>query len=394
MKRLIYILFGCCVGLVTSVQLYADEDCDYALKEAKSAYNAGNYTQAKALFEYVASECGSSYGNASSWVKKSKEAAIPKLTVQKTDVRLSAQSGTVTIPVSSNRIWKLSHANSALFTVNKIGDNITINYKANPYTSSRSDYIDVVTTDGSKSTRIYVTQSGKTVTLSVNKSSISASSSGKTETITVTSNVSWELQHTSSSIFSVTRSGNTLTVKVNANSSTSSRSDYFYIVTKEGDKKQKISISQTAKSSSTSTSSSSSSSSTPSVTFNRVWVDHNVFQGGLKGMKIHLNMNVYNLRSKSCGAIAYFYTESGTALIDKNRSYYTSDGKVSSLMVSFTPGYDNTIYNDLVIFMPYTELDVNYKGNFKFCVDIWNTSVSPYKLIKQSGWTSFTYTPY
>lgn len=387
MMRKIISVCLCVMGVICSAPIHADEDCDLTLKDAKAAYNAGEYSKAKKLYDYVVTICGSNYGNASSWSQKCQDALNPKLSVSRSNISVSAYSGTTSITVTSNRTWKLANTSSSLFTVNRSGDNISISYSANPNTTSRSDYFDVVTTDGSKSVRVHIRQDAKANTtpfLTVNKTSISASSSGTTEYITVSSNTTWEVQYASGTMYSVTRDGNTLTVKINANTSTDSRNDYFNVKTTDGTKVQKISLSQTGRS--------SSYSSTPSAKINKIWVDHNVYMDGRKGMKIHINMNAYNLKSKSCRASAYFYTESGTALVDTNGNYQTTNGKVSC-GENFKPGYDNTIYEDFTLFMPYGELHITYKGSFKFKVCLWNNSVSPNDEMVCSDWTYFTYTP-
>ena len=251
MKNTIVTLSLCIIGLMLSAGVRADEDCDLALREAKTAYNSGEYTKAKKLYDYVVSICGSSYGSASSWSQKCEDALTPKLSVSRSSISVGADSGTTSITVTSNRTWKLNNTSSSLFTVSRNGDNISISYSANPNTSSRSDYFDVVTTDGSKSVRVYVNQEANANTtpyLSVNKTSISASASGTTEYLTVSSNTTWEVQYASGTMYSVTRNGNTLTVKINANTTTESRNDYFNVKTTDGSKVQKISLSQSGKS--------------------------------------------------------------------------------------------------------------------------------------------------
>ena len=240
------IMLLCCSQFVVLA-----DDCYDALSEAKSLYNSGNYAKAKSLFEYVKSECGSSYGDATNWIAKCDDALTPKLSLSRSSVSVGASSGSTTITVTSNRTWELRNTSSSMFSVSKSGNTITIQYYSNSSTSSRNDYFDVVTTDGSKSARVNFTQSGKSVSpsLSVSKTSISAGASGITEYITVTCNTTWEVQYPSGTMYSVTRSGNTLTVKINATSSTESRSDYFNVKTTDGSKVQKITLSQTGKSS-------------------------------------------------------------------------------------------------------------------------------------------------
>ena len=125
----------CIISLISFAPVYADEDCDLTLREAKTAYNAGEYSKAKKLYDYVVNICGASYGNASSWSQKCQEALTPKLSVSRSNISVGAYSGTTSITVTSNRTWKLNNTSSSLFTVNRSGDNITISYSANPNTS-------------------------------------------------------------------------------------------------------------------------------------------------------------------------------------------------------------------------------------------------------------------
>ncbi len=97
-------------------------------------------------------------------------------------------------------------------------------------------------------------------TLTVSKSSLSFSSSGGTQTITVNCSMDWTLVDQTSSICSVTKSGNVITVTCASNSTTSARNTSFLVRTVNGAKEQRVSISQTGRVSTSSTTSSSSSS--------------------------------------------------------------------------------------------------------------------------------------
>ncbi|MCR5326710.1 MAG: BACON domain-containing protein [Bacteroidales bacterium] len=100
-----------------------------------------------------------------------------------------------------------------------------------------------------------------------------------------------------------------------------------------------------------------------------VWVDHNQFSGLVKGMRIHVKFETYNVRGVSGQCAAYFYFSDGTKLLDYNYQYRSIDGQVS-VGSSFIPGYDSAIYNDFVLFMPYTELHINGSAKCKFHVDV------------------------
>lgn len=428
-KKIFFVLIILCT---VSLCVFAD-DCSDALSEAKSLYNSGNYAKAKSLFEYVKSECGSSYGDATNWIAKCNDALNPKLSLSRSSVSVGASSGSTSITVTSNRTWVLKNTSSNMFSVSKSGNTITIQYYSNSSTSSRNDYFDVATTDGSKSVRVYVYQDGKTASpsLNISKTSISAGASGITEYITVTCNTTWEVQYPSGTMYSVTRSGNTLTVKIHANSSTESRSDYFNVKTTDGSKVQKIqltqggastlSVSKTSVSCSasgtteyitvtsgkswevqypsgtmysvtrsgntltvrikenTSTESRSdyfnvkttdgskvqkieltqygrtSSSSSSYAVIENAWIEHNVFQNNIKGMKVHAKFSAYNIYNHRVGLVLHLVNSDGFALKDYNNSYSDANGHVAHSDNAIA-SYTNTTWSDFVVFFPYSEL--------------------------------------
>lgn len=356
-KKIFFVLIILCT---VSLCVFAD-DCSDALSEAKSLYNSGNYAKAKSLFEYVKSECGSTYGDATNWVSKCDDALTPKLSLSRTSISVGAASGSTTITVTSNRTWGLKNTSSGMFSVSKSGNTITIQYYSNPSTSSRSDYFDVETTDGSKSVRVTVYQSGKTASpsLSVSKSSISAGASGTTEYITVTCNTTWEVQYPSGTMYSVTRNGNSLTVKINANSSTESRSDFFNIKTTDGSIVKKIQLSQSGKSSY-----SSNNNATPtqyqinqmSAKFTSAYIEHNVMNNGEKCMKIHSHMTIYNAKGFQTYVIAWVYNNSGanqkSYKTESKYSKYINDSHALLTWETVTPIYDASEWKDFVLYFP------------------------------------------
>lgn len=246
-----------------SIVLFADETCNEALVEGKQKYNAGDYQKAKELFQFVQSECGNSYGDAQGWINKCNEALTPRLSVSNSNLSFSASGGTLSITVSSNRSWSLGATNSQMFSVSSYNNTITVRCNKNTNTSSRSGYFIVQTTDGSKSIRINVSQDAASY-LSVSKNSISCSASGVTEYITVYSNTAWQIvKGGESTMYSVTRNGNTLTVRINANSASASRSVYFWVETTDGRASQQISLTQAGRTAQGGNNSGSSNTTTP-----------------------------------------------------------------------------------------------------------------------------------
>ena len=123
-----------------------------------------------------------------------------------------------------------------------------------------------------------------------------------------------------------------------------------------------------------------------------VTVEYNVYEDDIKGLKIHLKFSVKRMNGIKGRCVAYFYYEDGSPVKDKNSSYRTIDGQASSGK-DFTPSYDNSTFNDLVIFMPYKELEAK-KGehNMKFSCTIWEKSSDNSTSVVQSDYYSFTLT--
>ena len=128
--------------------------------------------------------------------------------------------------------------------------------------------------------------------------------------------------------------------------------------------------------------------STRGATIQNIWVDHNVHENGLKGIRIHVKFNVNNMKGKTGQVAAYFYFQEGKPLKDLDRNYRSSDGQVS-VSEDFTPGYQGTLYNDFTMFIPYDQLHMNNgEYDLKFEVLIW--SHNDHKLAK-SDWITFQF---
>jgi len=95
---------------------------------------------------------------------------------------------------------------------------------------------------------------------------------------------------------------------------------------------------------------------TPSVKIIRLWVENNVDQGGTYGIKIHVNMDAYNVKDKACEFAVWFYDSNGNKIYDTNSSYRATDGQVA-VSNTFNPGYDVTTYSDWWVFIPYDEIE-------------------------------------
>ena len=98
----------------------------------------------------------------------------------------------------------------------------------------------------------------------------------------------------------------------------------------------------------------------------RTWLEYDVTQDGEQGMKIHLEFNVQDMKGTLGKAIAYFEHPKGTGLKDRNGRYTTTNGNVCA-STTFRPGYDDTYYENLAFFIPYTELHIRPGERTYYC---------------------------
>lgn len=129
-----------------------------------------------------------------------------------------------------------------------------------------------------------------------------------------------------------------------------------------------------------------------SIVIKSVETQHNVVQGGQKGMNIIVNYNVEGMKGKTGDLNAYFYFEDGTPLKDDNKSsvpYYGTHDDSVVVGKQFTPRYDDVAMSS-TLFMPYDELHLR-KGKFslKYYCAIFDDEM---KQQATSNWKYFTVT--
>lgn len=106
----------------------------------------------------------------------------------------------------------------------------------------------------------------------------------------------------------------------------------------------------------------------PSAKFDSIWIDYDITQGGVKGMRIHTKFTVYDMKNVPSYLAIYFETSDGKRLRDNNKSFYSSTGEVAlykELQIDYNPG----VYSDLTMFMPYDELDLE-PGEYDLRMDV------------------------
>jgi len=115
----------------------------------------------------------------------------------------------------------------------------------------------------------------------------------------------------------------------------------------------------------------------PHGTFDKLWIDYNVSENDVKGMKIHVKFTAYEMLNMDAYLAIYFEfdDEIGGYLRDKNSKYNSTAGEVA-VYKSIKPLYNPAVYNDLEVFMPYSELDLD-PGEYDLSMDV--------KLIYKTG---------
>jgi hypothetical protein len=108
----------------------------------------------------------------------------------------------------------------------------------------------------------------------------------------------------------------------------------------------------------------------PRATFDKIWVDYDITEEGQKGMRIHLKFSAYGMKDMDGFVAVYFEynDEVGGYVKDKNQKYNSTAGD-AALYKAIKPAYDPADYNDLQLFMPYNELDLE-PGEYDITMDI------------------------
>ncbi len=102
----------------------------------------------------------------------------------------------------------------------------------------------------------------------------------------------------------------------------------------------------------------------------RVWVDYDVTEGGKKGMRIHVSFTVHDLKDIDSYLAIYFEKENGDRLYTNNKSFRSTDGQVA-VFYALKPAYDDALYKDTKLFMPYDEFNLDTgKYNLKMDIDV------------------------
>lgn len=102
----------------------------------------------------------------------------------------------------------------------------------------------------------------------------------------------------------------------------------------------------------------------------RVWVDYNVTEKGRKGMRIHVKFTLRKMKNVDSYLAVYFLKSNDEKLYTSNTAYRSKDGQVA-VFKSLAPAYDDTVYEDAQLFIPYDEFNLESGShNLKMDVDV------------------------
>jgi hypothetical protein len=130
------------------------------------------------------------------------------------------------------------------------------------------------------------------------------------------------------------------------------------------------------------------SSVTGKAKFSKIWVDYNVTEDGEKGMKVHVKFEVSGMEGVDSYLLVYFQKEDGSNLTTGSSVYGSKDGRVVAKK-ALKPGFDVTVYKDLEVFMPYTELNLD-SGKYDLKMDA-DLADDDENLIQHLGYHEFQY---
>lgn len=243
------------------------------------------------------------------------------------------------------------------------------NSSDNSYSEPEKVVSEVVSNNSSKEEETYVEETSNEATyLSVSESSVIFDSDGGSIDIDISTDGEWEIGTSTSDWGHLSKHSSSVTLRVGSYSGDEDRTDWFTI--KAGDYEERIEITQHA-------------DNEPSANIERVWVDHNEYNNGYKGMLIHVEFTTENLLGKTVYVYAYFYqSDNQTPLHNQygDKLYFYGTG---------SPSYKSARFGDFKIFVPYVGLNMapGVSGDFSFDIEVKDGSGTLYDRDENNSFT-------
>lgn len=93
------------------------------------------------------------------------------------------------------------------------------------------------------------------------------------------------------------------------------------------------------------------------ITFDKMWVDYNITENRKLGMRVHVKLNIKNMVGIETYIAVYFEKQNGDKLYSDN-DLFRSKGGQTAVYKSFNPPYKSSDYNDVQLFIPYDEFNL------------------------------------
>jgi len=126
------------------------------------------------------------------------------------------------------------------------------------------------------------------------------------------------------------------------------------------------------------------------ATISDLWLEHNVFVDGVKGLRIHAQIRVVNERGRLISMGAFVYWKGGAALRDTNGRFRSGDGSVS-VDDEQTPTWDDTVWQTFSLFLPYNELELSTAANLELRLAV--EDLTTHRHLAVSPPVAFDFTP-
>ncbi len=104
------------------------------------------------------------------------------------------------------------------------------------------------------------------------------------------------------------------------------------------------------------------------VNLDKLWIDYDVTEDGEKGMRIHVNFSISNMKNVDGYVAIYFEKKNGEKILSDHSGYKSKSGQLA-VYRSIKPAYDETTYSDLQLFMPYSKINIP-KGRHDLKMDV------------------------
>lgn len=121
--------------------------------------------------------------------------------------------------------------------------------------------------------------------------------------------------------------------------------------------------------------------------FKDAWFEDDVVQDKENGVRIHVKFTVTNMKNVDSELAIRFYN-GDEPLMDSDDSFSNSLGQVV-VTRELKPGFETTDYNDLDLFIPYSQLDLE-DGEYSLRMDI-DLNRENGELIQHLAWKDFPY---